>query len=43
MQASFMARLAALQPDLCVTAAYGALLPQTFLDLPRCGGLLAWP
>src|SRR5438046_1146996 len=29
--------LAALQPDLGVVAAYGKLLPQTLLDLPRLG------
>eukprot|EP00198_Chlamydomonas_reinhardtii_P005329 XP_001694665.1 methionyl-tRNA formyltransferase [Chlamydomonas reinhardtii] len=39
----FLAALAALQPDLAVTAAYGALLPQSFLDLPRCGTLNIHP
>ncbi|KAG2437271.1 hypothetical protein HXX76_005930 [Chlamydomonas incerta] len=39
----FLAALAALQPDLAITAAYGALLPQAFLDLPRCGTLNIHP
>lgn len=37
MQEWFLARLAALKPDLCVTAAYGAMLPQPFIDLPKHG------
>ena len=32
-----LARLAEYQPDLMVVAAYGLLLPQTVLDLPRYG------
>ncbi len=32
-----------LQPDLCVTAAYGNVLPQRFLDIPRCGTLNIHP
>lgn len=34
---AFLSSVAALSPDLCVTAAYGNMLPQAFLDLPRCG------
>ena len=33
------ARLAALLPDVMVVAAYGLILPQAVLDLPRCGCL----
>ena len=33
------ARLAALVPDVMVVAAYGLILPQAVLDLPRCGCL----
>ena len=32
-----------MQPDLCVTAAYGNVLPQRFLDTPRCGTLNIHP
>ena len=35
--ASFLEALRALQPDLGVVAAYGRLLPQPLLDLPRLG------
>ena len=34
-----MAALRALQPDVMVVAAYGLLLPQSVLDLPRLGCL----
>ncbi len=34
-----VARLAALEPDLLVVAAYGLLLPQRVLDIPRAGCL----
>ena len=34
---SFIQELRALQPDLMVVAAYGQILPQTILDLPRFG------
>ena len=34
----FLAAVAALRPDLCVTAAYGNFLPQAFLDLPKVSG-----
>jgi methionyl-tRNA formyltransferase len=35
----FLAQLAALRPDLLVVAAYGQILPQSLLDLPRFGGV----
>ena len=35
----FIAELRALQPDLIVVAAYGQILPQSILDLPRHGCL----
>src|SRR5437764_592305 len=35
----FIEQLRALQPDLIVVAAYGQLLPQAILDLPRHGCL----
>ena len=35
----FLAELAVLRPDLLVVAAYGQILPQTMLDLPRFGGI----
>ncbi|GMA49114.1 methionyl-tRNA formyltransferase [Alicyclobacillus contaminans] len=34
-----LAELAELAPDVIVTAAYGQLLPQRLLDIPRCGCL----
>jgi methionyl-tRNA formyltransferase len=43
LQADFLARLAELAPDLCVTAAYGNILPQRFLDIPRFGTLNIHP
>lgn len=42
-QPAFLERVAALSPDLAVTAAYGNMLPQTFLDLPRLGTLNVHP
>lgn len=42
-QHEFLDDLTALQPDLCVTAAYGNVLPQRFLDIPRCGTLNIHP
>src|SRR5512146_905556 len=33
----FMARLRALAPDLAVVVAYGHILPQELIDLPRLG------
>ena len=35
----FLKELAALRPDLLVVAAYGQILPQQMLDLPRFGGV----
>ncbi|HEX6248771.1 MAG TPA: methionyl-tRNA formyltransferase [Nocardioidaceae bacterium] len=35
--ADFQAELAALEPDCCPVVAYGALLPQSALDIPRHG------
>lgn len=32
-----------LSPDLCITAAYGGMLPQRFLDIPRLGTLNIHP
>jgi methionyl-tRNA formyltransferase len=32
---AFLEGLAGLEPDLCVTAAYGQFLPKAFLDIPR--------
>lgn len=40
---AFLARLDELQPDLCITAAYGCFLPQRFLDIPRFGTLNVHP
>ena len=40
---SFLAALAELQPDLCITAAYGCFLPQRFLDMPKFGTLNIHP
>lgn len=40
---TFLAELEALQPDLCVTAAYGQFLPQRFLDIPKFGTLNVHP
>jgi methionyl-tRNA formyltransferase len=42
-QEDFLQRLAELQPDLAVTAAYGNMLPQRFLDTPRYGTLNVHP
>jgi len=38
-QSDFLAELAALRPDLLVVVAYGRILPQAMLDLPRFGGV----
>jgi len=32
-----LATLEAMQPDVCLTAAYGKVLPKKFLEIPRCG------
>jgi len=40
---SFLATLSNLQPDLCITAAYGNYLPSKFLAIPRYGTLNIHP
>ncbi|GAQ88770.1 methionyl-tRNA formyltransferase [Klebsormidium nitens] len=40
---AFLERLSDLAPDLCVTAAYGNILPNKFLAIPRCGTLNIHP
>ena len=42
-QEGFLAALQHMAPDLCVTAAYGNMLPQRFLDIPRLGTLNIHP
>jgi len=37
MQESFLSDLKEVKPDVCITAAYGNILPQKFLDIPPCG------
>ena len=37
--AAFLSALEELQPDLCVTAAYGCFQPRRFLDTPKHGTL----
>ena len=39
----FLTALEALDPDLCVTAAYGQWLPKRFLDCPKLGTLNIHP
>lgn len=39
----FLAELAALRPDVCVTAAYGQFLPKAFLAIPALGTLNIHP
>ncbi|KAM0892442.1 hypothetical protein ACQ4PT_025748 [Festuca glaucescens] len=34
---SFLSDLKEVRPELCITAAYGNILPQRFLDIPPCG------
>nr|CAB3473901.1 unnamed protein product [Digitaria exilis] len=36
---SFLSNLKEVKPDVCITAAYGNILPQKFLDIPLCGKL----
>ncbi|XP_020523472.1 uncharacterized protein LOC18435160 isoform X2 [Amborella trichopoda] len=33
----FLSDLRAIKPELCVTAAYGNILPNKFLEIPQCG------
>ena len=42
-QEAFLTTLRDMSPDLCVTAAYGNMLPQAFLDIPRLGTLNIHP
>ena len=42
-QPDFLEALQKLRLDLCVTAAYGNILPQAFLDIPRWGTLNIHP
>ena len=42
-QPEFLEALRGLSPDLCVTAAYGNILPQAFLNIPRWGTLNIHP
>ena len=42
-QEAFLKAMAELRPDLCVTAAYGNILPYAFLVVPRCGTLNVHP
>ncbi|EIE21613.1 Methionyl-tRNA formyltransferase [Coccomyxa subellipsoidea C-169] len=39
----FLEQLAAIRPDLCITAAYGNILPKKFLAIPRFGTLNIHP
>lgn len=39
----FLDKMRALQPDLCVTAAYGQFLPKSFLTIPKFGTLNIHP
>ena len=39
----FLDQMEALEPDLCITAAYGCFLPRSFLKLPRLGTLNIHP
>lgn len=36
-QDMFLSELRALQPELCITAAYGNILPSKFLNIPPQG------
>jgi methionyl-tRNA formyltransferase len=37
MQDMFLSNLKALDPELCITAAYGNILPSKFLNIPPSG------
>lgn len=43
VQEEFLGWMREVGPDLCVTAAYGNILPQAFLDIPACGTLNIHP
>ena len=36
-QEAFLEKMEAIEPDLCITAAYGNMLPTRFLDIPKHG------
>ncbi|KAE8802818.1 Methionyl-tRNA formyltransferase [Hordeum vulgare] len=40
---SFLSDLKEVRPELCITAAYGNVLPQRFLDIPPCGTVNIYP
>lgn len=40
---AFLEEFEALQPDLCITSAYGQFLPQRFLNIPKFGTLNVHP
>eukprot|EP00240_Pyramimonas_obovata_P005375 CAMPEP_0118927630 /NCGR_PEP_ID=MMETSP1169-20130426/5060_1 /TAXON_ID=36882 /ORGANISM="Pyramimonas obovata, Strain CCMP722" /LENGTH=422 /DNA_ID=CAMNT_0006869435 /DNA_START=37 /DNA_END=1305 /DNA_ORIENTATION=- len=40
---AFLERMEAIAPDLCITAAYGNMLPTRFLDIPKHGTLNIHP
>ena len=42
-EADFIEKLTSLQPDLCITAAYGNFLPTKFLNIPKYGTLNIHP
>ena len=42
-ESEFISRMKELNPDLCVTAAYGNYLPKAFLEIPRYGTLNIHP
>lgn len=42
-QEEFLRALEDLQPDLCITAAYGCMLPQRFLSIPPLGTINIHP
>lgn len=42
LQETFLSDLRALNPELCVTAAYGNILPNKFLEIPPCGTQIVW-
>jgi len=41
--AEFLEAMRELEPDLCITAAYGQFLPKSFLSIPKCGTLNIHP
>lgn len=43
IQEGFLSAMKALNPDVCVTAAYGNILPNKFLEIPLNGRLKIIP